>query len=273
MIRIDGVYTEVRTDDVQTLAEFYERTFGFERLSAAPDSIVLGSEALYLRVASPAGKTEDQAPIWFAVAPTIDLETVRDEAVAGGAIVLSESKRDGVERLVCQDPAGNELVIVQRPEVRALPPAEVASPNPAPGGQEPVRPLLAARPAQRITRRDMDRLRDSERLASMQEAIAGLHVAFDPNDPAGVMDEMRSKIGPVANIDTERQIADEAMRAEQRAAEADEMLKRYRAALTPDPEPPPVTPAAAPAERDDEVEHEIPRTLGRSKDDDEAPSA
>ena len=284
MIRIDGILAELQADDVEALAGFYERAFGFERRETRAGSATLASGAVYLSIVPRVDQAPEQPPVSLAFGPDTDLDALRDQVTAAGAIVLSESKRDGSMRLLCQDPAGNDLVLTQRPAVRALVAPESASGSEpgVEGSQIPSAPRVAPPSSgRRITRRDVDMLRDSERLASMKEAIAGLGAAFDPSDPAAIMDEMRAKIPPVDEAAAERARADAEVRAHARQKEADEMLERYRSTILGDtaplPErPPSVVESAAPqavtanADDDtDELAREIPRTLGRSSDGDD----
>lgn len=148
-----------------------------------------------------------------------------------------------------------------------------------------------------------------ERLASMQESIAGLNMAFEDDDPAAVMDRMRSKIPVVSEAELRAREADAATRAREREAAVDDMLAQYRAQLRGDapapqppaaPQPPPVAPSEAPLppaapvsepppapvpaptlapsietsahQEEDEIRYGQPRTLGRSRsvDDEDA---
>lgn len=291
MIETRGVYIELYGPDPDLLASFYERLFSLERSSGEGPARVLTGRGLTLciRQAAPGIGGSPATTFGFEVPASSDLEMSRDEAVAAGAIVLAESRRGSIQSLTCQDPAGNEFVLVSRQSESAnsLVPVPTQAPestlNGEAGVRAPGRSFDDALPrVERPTRREWDSLRDSARIASMQEAIAGLDVPFAADDPATVLSEMRNKIGSAPVIDDRVAEADRAMRQQQREREADDMLARYRAQLL---EEQPIEPAA-PAPRPDvprtplpqrplesavDPSVEVPRTLGRSsrRDDDE----
>lgn len=115
----------------------------------------------------------------------------------------------------------------------------------------------------------------------MAESIAGLDMPFSEDDPAHVMDRMRSKIPVVSEAEIRAREADAEMRAREKQAAVDDLLSQYRAQLRPDqasPSPPesnatnaPTAPAtgapASPtiASSDPEIaELDAPHTLGPS---------
>jgi hypothetical protein len=206
----------------------------------------------------------------FELRADADLAACREEAVAAGAVVLSESKRGAARLLACQDPAGNEFVLAVRVAVsKDEPVAGALVPVVAPKtGTEAGRPIQA--PKTGPTRRDVDRLRDVERLASMQEAIAGLDVPFSTSDPASVLSDMKQKLGASLARRVEVDDADARLRAHEREVAAEELLARYRAQLAEPaesraPEPTAAEPAVPDASAsDDPVAADAPRTLGRS---------
>lgn len=262
MIRFDAAYIEIEGEDPERLAGFYERLFGLAREGTSPEGVVLAGSGLRLRVRRTlvAEPRAGGAAFGFVLAADTPPDAARDDAVAAGAIVLSESKREGAYSLVCQDPAGNEFTFVARAagaESAALARVErpAAAPAASPAGSEAVRP---APPPRAVTRRDWDRLHDEARLAAMKESIAGLDMAFTPDDPAGVLDEMRAKIGAVPT-ESELDAADELMRAREREAAVDEALRRYQSALREEPPAPP-----ARSGEPETADGARPRTLGRS---------
>jgi predicted enzyme related to lactoylglutathione lyase len=275
MIAIEGAYIELHAEDPERLATFYERLVGLERLETVGGSIALGRGGLIVRI-KPAldDPTDASAVFGFELPANADFAACREEAVAAGAVVLSESKRGAMRLLACQDPAGNEFVLmvrsVEAPLEALVPIPRDAARDAAPDVAPPAAPPLSTAP-RRVTRRDVDQLRDMERLAAMQEAIAGLAVPFTPDDPATVISEMQSKIGPVDAHDAKVAEADALLRAREREAAVDDMLARYRAQVAPPEEAPPRPVDAPKPATDDDVERELPRTLGRSqrKDDDE----
>jgi predicted enzyme related to lactoylglutathione lyase len=280
MIAIDAVYIEVAAADPERLAGFYQQLFGLERSDAA-GAVVLAGAGVVLRSKPGGGDDADAGPIAFGfrAAPGVDLARCREEAVAAGAIVLSESKRGAVQTLACQDPAGNEFVVVAGQPDGAVAVEQSHGPTRSAAAAAPPPPQAAPpRPAGRVTRRDVDRLRDVERLAQMQETIAGLHVPFSTDDPASALADMRAKLGTASPVDRSVAEADEAMRAREREAAVDDLLRRYQAELRGSDEPAapaPAPPTSAPPEPTARPEAEPPaperpRTLARSdKADDE----
>ena len=269
MISTDGVYIELAAEDPERLASFYERLVGVTRLDTGGGGVLLGGRGVLLRIKPALDEPADGGAVFgFELPPDADLAACRAEAVAAGAVVLSESKRGPARLLACQDPAGNEFVLAIRAAiVPEAPPRDALVPvAQVPRAAEP--PLAAARPSAprpTVTRRDMDRLRDVERLAAMQEAIAGLDVPFSTSDPAAVLSDMKQKLGSVPSIDDEAMRADAELRARERQAAAEELLARYRAQIaTPEPGPPePATSPETPvADEPDAIS--APRTLGRS---------
>lgn len=267
MIAIEGVYIELHAEDPERLATFYERLVGLERLDAVGGSITLGRGGLIARI-KPAleDPTDGSVVFGFELPADADFAACRADAVAAGAVVLNEAKRGSMRLLACQDPAGNEFVLmvrsVEAPVEALVPVAREAEPPKAPSAPSAPR---------RVTRRDVDRLRDVERLASMQEAIAGLGVPFTADDPATVLGEMKEKIGAVTAREAAIAEADELMRAREREAAVDDMLARYRAESSRPPEPEPQRVETDKPNPDADLEQDLPRTLGRSqrKDDDE----
>jgi predicted enzyme related to lactoylglutathione lyase len=265
MIRVTAALIELEADDPARLAGFYERIFGLARRDLAGDAVLLEGQGVALRIKRSLGIDDpaERAPFGFVVADAADLDAARAAAVEAGAVVVSESKREGATTLACQDPAGNEFTLVAIPMAGAPAVDAVAISSPV-AGTAPQRPA----PAKGPTRRDWDRLRDEGRLAAMREAIAGLGMGFTADDPASVLDEMRSKIG--APDDSRLAEADAELRAREREAAIDDALARYRKSVVEEPEPvAPPAPALHDAVLDDESQPP-PRTLGRTvRDDDE----
>lgn len=269
MIRIEAAMVEIASGDPLLLAEFYTRVFGLSPVRSSAESVFLGGHgiALHIKRAFDDADRASGAPFGFVVSGVAEIERAREEAVAAGAVVISESKREGSVSLLCQDPSGNEFTLVTLDTTPAKQEvAVVATPPPRTMPTSPRRPP---------TRRDFDRLRDESRLASMQEAIAGLSMPFGEADPASTLDEMRAKLGGRV-VEDPAETADAALRAHEREANVDEALKRYRDALRGE-DVPNVAPAAVPrperAEEASETDEAPPRrTLGRASraDDDEA---
>jgi predicted enzyme related to lactoylglutathione lyase len=274
MISTDGVYIELAAKDPERLAAFYERLVGVTRLDTGGSGVLLGGRGVLLRIKPALDEPADGGAVFgFELPPDADLAACRAEAVAAGAVVLSESKRGPARLLACQDPAGNEFVLAIRAAiVPEAPPRDALVPvDQVPRAAEP--PTATARhaaPRPTVTRRELDRLRDVERLAAMQEAIAGLDVPFSTSDPAAVLSDMKQKLGSVPSIDSEALRADEELRARERQAAAEELLARYRAQIAPpEPEPPKPEPPEPAASVETPVADEpdaiaAPRTLGRS---------
>ncbi len=112
MIATDGVYIELRSDAPERLATFYERLVGLARTTGP--GVVLAGAGVTLAIKPSLGEaSEDGGAVFgFRVPNGADPSAVRAAAIAGGAVVLSESKRDGIATLSCQDPDGNAFVIV-----------------------------------------------------------------------------------------------------------------------------------------------------------------
>jgi hypothetical protein len=286
-MRVEGAYIELTAADPAGLAAFYERLAGFERLNTTPQAILLGSGNLTIAIrrgSNPPSEGGDGGPLFgFVVAPTSGSDALRDELAAAGAILLSESKREGRRTLTCSDPVGHEFTVVVSGEVLeqertagalVVANAPSAPPRSAPASTESVAPVGDTKPpgvGTRITRRDLDRLRDSVRLAEMQEAIAGLHGSFGSSDPAGVLDEMRAKVG--GGFDHEEAREREAqLRREELAADAESMLARYKRESLVHEEEPSAEPARVqtnPRPSDDDANVDVARirrSLGGSGD-------
>lgn len=260
MIPITGVYIELRSGSPDRLAAFYERLGGLQR-DPGP-GVVLRGPGLTLSIKpSLDDAAEDGSTIFgFRVPDGEDPSALRAAAVAAGAVLLSESKREGLATLSCQDPDGNPFVIVAAlpsvgvetapaiitPSPSVVSPAASAPPVAAPASGPPSTVPTASVPApasNRPTRREYDRLRDMDRLASMAESIAGLDMAFTEDDPAHVMDRMRSKIPFVSEAEMRAREADAEMRAREKQTAVDDMLSQYRAQVTGSPAaPPPASP-------------------------------
>lgn len=99
-------------------------------------------------------------------------------------------------------------------------------------------------------------------IANMQESIAGLTSSFGGNDPASVIDEMKSKIGArpsAAKLDlVEHDLVAEADRKLQQT-EIEQMLSTYKQQLGSDPAP--LQPARDPGPISEETDE---KTLGPS---------
>lgn len=325
MITTTGVYIELRSEAPERLAAFYERLAGLSRV--AGEGVVLSGPGLTLAIKPGPGVSEEDATtvFGFCVREGSDPSRIRAAALEAGAVLLSESKREGLATLGCQDPDGNSFLIVaalpavgaeSAPAIadpvpsatagRQSPPATVSKPASASPAPPVVTPAATRNsPPVKPTRRDVDRLRDMDRLASMAESIAGLGMAFSEDDPAHVMDRMRSKIPAASEAELHAREADAQMLEHQKRAAVDDLLAQYRAQLDGDSEPQPVSrtspppPAAAarpdqdpviadlaaphtlgpapnPAADDsDPMQADSPRTLGRSKayDDEDEPTA
>lgn len=263
MISTEGVYIELRSDAPERLATFYERLLGLRRV--AGNAVVLSGTGLTLAIKPGLGEAPEEGGVVFGfrVPDGSDPSVLRASAVAEGAVVLSESKRDNLATLGCQDPDGNVFVLVAvqpsvgveaAPAVRVVSPPVVDAPAAKPPAGPPpsiVTPRPVAPPAgNRPTRRDVDRLRDMDRLASMAESIAGLSTPFSEDDPAHVMDRMRAKIPVVSEAELRALEADAEMKAREKQAAVDDMLSQYRSQLREDPLPPttPTSPPVAPSE-------------------------
>jgi hypothetical protein len=287
-MRVDGAFIELTAGNPEKLAAFYEGLANFERVAsdARAVSLRLGTLSLAIRQgADPGADASDGGPTFgFLVTPEGSPDAVRDELTAGGAIVLSESKREGRRTFTCCDPVGYEFTVAvdvealgQGSESTALvvasnSPADPSQPTPSMTNDK--RSDAAPRPGARFSRRDLDRLRDTERLAQMQETIAGLHVGFGTSDPASVLDEMRAKVGP-GFTQSEVDARDEQLRREQAAAEGDSLLERYKRDLLGRESEPNVANATSDptVPRDDEEASvdvgRLRRSLGGSSDADE----
>jgi predicted enzyme related to lactoylglutathione lyase len=270
VVQIKGVFLELESEAPEDLASFYETVFGLARGAASGDGARLTGPGLELRIRrATTGERDLGPPVGFVLESDAALDAVRERAVAAGAVVLSESKRGADRALVCQDPSGNEITLVLARSETALATVDATErrePSPA---APPISPPRPAAPAPgKITRRDVDRLRDDARLATMMEAIAGLGGSFTADDPATILDEMRAKVGaPERDLEAEL-----ARAAYERERAADDLLARYRseagsgeAARRADAPPAPRPLADAPAETDDEpIANEMRRSLGRS---------
>ena len=279
MIPTEGVYIELRSDEPERLAAFYERLFGLNRTTGA--GVVLSSPRLTLVIKPSLGEAPEEGGVVFGfrVPDGSDPSELRASAIADGAVMLSESKRDNLATLSCQDPDGNVFVLVavqpsvgaeSAPAVRAVSPPVIDAPAVAPPESSPtsaavprqsgaVPPRSAPTAGNRPTRRDVDRLRDMDRLASMAESIAGLSTPFSEDDPSHVMDRMRAKIPVVTEAELRAREADAEMQARAKQAAVDDLLSQYRSQVRGEPsppgtsvspvEPPPVTisPAVQPA--------------------------
>lgn len=273
MIPTEGVYIELRSDEPERLAAFYERLFGLQRMTGA--GVVLSSPRLTLAIKPSLGEAPEEGGVVFGfrVPDGSDPSELRASAIADGAVMLSESKRDNLATLSCQDPDGNVFVLVAvqpsigvetAPAVRVVSPVidapSVAPPaSPQTSAAVPRPSATVARPSataagNRPTRRDVDRLRDMDRLASMAESIAGLSTPFSEDDPSHVMDRMRAKIPVVTEAELRAREADDEMRAREKQAAVDDLLSQYRSQVRGEAAPPvppahaetPVTPPAVP---------------------------
>ncbi len=279
MIATDGIYIELHAADPELLAGFYERLFGFVRVESSAGGALLTRTGVLLRIKVAVDEPAGDASIVFGfqLSNSVDLAACQAEAVAAGAIVLSESKRGAVRTIMCQDPSGNEFVLVGTVAAATIAPNESLVPvNARPVGNvdpptQPSATSAAPPPAGRVTRRDVDQLRDSERLASMQEAIAGLHVPFATDDPASAIADMKAKLGPTSTIDSKVAEADAQMRAREREAAVDDMFERYRKETLGETVEPPAP--GSPEPRVDDDAPMAPRTLGRSNRSDEPDDA
>lgn len=275
MIATDGIYLELHAADTELLAGFYERLFGFERVESSTAGALLARNGVLLRIKVAVDEPAGDASIVFGfqLSTSVDLAACQSEAVAAGAIVLSESKRGAVRTIMCQDPSGNEFVLVGTTSAATIAPNESLVPVAARpvGSVEPPPQAAGARPtpplAGRVSRRDVDQLRDKERLAAMQETIAGLHVPFSSDDPASAIADMSAKLGPASTIDSKVAEADAQMRAREREAAVQDMLERYRKETLGETVEAPSPGSPAPAVDDDAPMS--PRTLGRSNRSDE----
>jgi predicted enzyme related to lactoylglutathione lyase len=291
-MRIDGVYIELVSADPERLAGFYERLAGLERAPLTGHAVFLQGGGLTLAIRrgdEVAPDSQSDGPVVGFLVSSADLDSLRDELAAVGAVVLSESKREARRTFHCCDPSGNEFAILVPIDEAAAPvnrEALVVVPREAAGGERttPENPTLSppiSPPRAQVTRRDIDRLRDLERLAAMQEAIAGLHVGFTPGDPAAVVDEMRDRL---AGDPTQARLAehDALLRAQQRAADAESLLARYKREIGENPRAddvprmerstPGSTPRPVPAavDEDDAVDMaRLRRSLGGSAESDE----
>ncbi len=111
-------------------------------------------------------------------------------------------------------------------------------------------------------------------LTTMRENVAGLNQPFKTTDPAATIEEMRARLGAQSST-TDARIAE--IEAEQKRAQVDELLARYKQSTTgSEPDPieqarPPQTSSSNPGESaptnrpiDDEGT-EQPKTLGRNE--------
>jgi hypothetical protein len=70
-------------------------------------------------------------------------------------------------------------------------------------------------------------------LSSMRENIAGMNTSFDPTDPAGTIDEMRSRLGNLAvpSVDARLAEAEREFEKERARKAADDLLAHYKETL------------------------------------------
>ena len=129
-----------------------------------------------------------------------------------------------------------------------------------------------------------DDLELQSQLTSIQETTAGVHSGFDVNDPASVIDEMRSRMGRSAASEQELKVqeADSHIEAQRKQSKIDELLASYKQSVL-EPDQPIVqarpqahqpaseaTPASTPSESaanrsDKDAEDSIEeKTLGRA---------
>lgn len=280
MPKFESLILELLAPEPSTLADFYVRVFGFSVIENADARVLLefGTIRLSIKRGDP---TENESSVsWgLSAADLVQADEMAREALAAGAVVLTESKRDQSVRVGLQDPAGNEFFLVVTTQnstaqlEQGLVVADKTTTSSSVGAPSPVK-----KPSPRM----IDQLMDTARLASMQEAIAGLHRAFTPDDPANVLDEMRSKIGASSTSHHEEDPAIARIEAEQRAKAADDLLAQYKShVLGTDSGVPTATvkpPAnsdqrsSTPVPDDDPAVNEtrpVPRTLGRAPDEDE----
>lgn len=112
-------------------------------------------------------------------------------------------------------------------------------------------------------------------LTQMRENIAGLNSSFDPLDPSGTIDEMRSRLGRSSYQSIESKVAeaDAEMKAAETRSRVDDMLAQYKnqpggeviETRSPQPTQTRTPETANPSKLIDEEGEEQKKTLGRSE--------
>jgi len=91
-----------------------------------------------------------------------------------------------------------------------------------------------ARALREQRRREGEDLATDTHLTSMRENLSSLQSPFDSTDPAGTIDEMRSRIKSSSSLTDNRVAdADRELAVERSRAQVEEMLARYKQGITP----------------------------------------
>ena len=132
-----------------------------------------------------------------------------------------------------------------------------------------------ARSLREERRRQGEELATDTHLTAMRENLTAIQSPFDSTDPAGTIDEMRSRIRSSSSlIDNRVADADRELEASRSRAQVEEMLSRYKQGITPLETPGPAQPSSssapaesAPANSPASDEEDAPgesKTLGRT---------
>jgi hypothetical protein len=106
-------------------------------------------------------------------------------------------------------------------------------------------------------------------MTNMQENLAGIQAPFDATDPAATVDEMRARLARSrpSVLDDHIAEADAQLQAEQKRAQVDDALAKYKQMLSREAEPPPAeTSTPPPSSHADPEPPAQEKTLGRSDD-------
>ena len=120
-----------------------------------------------------------------------------------------------------------------------------------------------------------EQLATDTHLTAMRENLAGINTPFDATDPSGTIEEMRARLRQpgVSENDARLAAAEREYEETQRRAQVDDMLARYKQAITSEaadvaprsPQTAPPAPTSSPTKPIDEDEPEQPKTLGRNE--------
>ena len=222
MTTVTYVKIILRSDDPVVSHKFYAGLFDVEG-SEGSSSIRYGNVVLeFVPSDGLPDSIRGELPICVVMDRVEDPDSIINSLMKLGARSVHEEKRGDQERLVCEDPSGNEFTILfdSTTETGSAGPTDLI-------------PTSARGPsAERPTRRDWDRVADRSRLASMQNAISELMMPFSSTDPSGTIDEMRQKLGDRGTLDHQVSEADEQLEKKRREERTEELLSLYKSMQT-----------------------------------------
>lgn len=268
MIRLKNIQVTLPTRDVAAAAQFYVDVLGFRRESQTAQQAILarGDFRLGLVVAEPGTAYHPHAvQLRLTLAERHRLTELLDQVRHLNFTILEDihEHADGSLRFSFIAPDEHIVEITTEP-IAASGEVGAGSKSAQPAAHPTSSPSATASssPAARLSRAERYALESQALLAKIKEEVASLSTSFSPADLAATLDEMKQKVVQRLAEITEKvtAAAEPDDDQEQKKKEAQQVLERYKQAMTQEAASP------APLAVEEHAPKPVRKTLGPAPD-------